>query len=52
MTTPARVVELGRSKRTCHLLIESFIAHGFDQEGDLMLMLKEQREGGGATLAG
>ncbi|KAF4658311.1 hypothetical protein FOL47_008022 [Perkinsus chesapeaki] len=44
MSSPAKVVELGRSKRTCHLLIESFLAHGFDPEDDLMLMLKEQRE--------
>ncbi|KAF4709756.1 hypothetical protein FOZ63_027863 [Perkinsus olseni] len=47
MASPARVVELGRSKRTCHMLIESFIAHGFDPEEDLMLTLREQREGGG-----
>ncbi|KAF4667775.1 hypothetical protein FOL46_002346 [Perkinsus olseni] len=49
MASPARVVELGRSKRTCHMLIESFIAHGFDPEEDLMLTLREQREGGGAS---
>ncbi|KAF4702770.1 hypothetical protein FOZ62_010206, partial [Perkinsus olseni] len=49
MASPARVVELGRSKRTCHMLIESFIAHGFDPEEDLMLTLREQREGGGGS---